>query len=96
MKKFAFISRHTPTPEQHALAQAKGIELIPVGDMDAFTVQAWNVNKIGDFCGVIVVHPATALRLCKYYEVGVFENENRAPEGERPTFIAKALHLYDV
>ncbi|MCE2571765.1 hypothetical protein [Motilimonas eburnea] len=92
---FAFVSRHTPTPEQFQLAQAKGITLEHVGDMDAFTVTSGDVYAKGAYEGVVCVHPAAAMRLCHTFLIGVFENENRAPEGERPSFSAKALHVYD-
>lgn len=91
---FAFISRHAPTQGQLALAASKGIDLISIGDMDAFHVQPSDVANKGDFDGVVVVHPAMALRLIEDYSVGVFENANRAPEGERPTFEAVGLHLF--
>jgi hypothetical protein len=94
--KFAFISRHLPTEGQVKLAKEKGIELVHVGDMDAFTVTQQKVSQMGDFYGVIVVHPAAALRLVRNYQIGVFENANRAPEGEIPQFEAKALHVYGV
>ena len=64
MKKFAFISRHEPTAEQIKLAQLNGIELTHIGDADAFTVSACFVDNAGSFDGVVVVHPAAALRLC--------------------------------
>ncbi len=35
---FAFISRHEPTQGQIELAAVQNITLVPVGDMDAFTV----------------------------------------------------------
>lgn len=95
MKKFAFISRHTPTPEQIELALAQGIELVCIGDLDAFTVDAVDVSSSGEFDGVVVVHPAAALNLIRAYPVGIFENGNRAPEGERPQFFAKALHVWE-
>lgn len=98
---FAFISRHQPTAEQHALAAEKGITLIHVGDADAFTVDNSFVYENAarldvPFGGVIVVHPAAALRLCSEFLVGVYENANRAPEGAPPQFAAKALHVYDM
>lgn len=101
---FAFISRHKPTQDQVRLAAEQGIVLHHIGDTDAFTVTpSWveaNVPKRDtttiQFYGVIVVHPAAALQLCKYYLIGVFENANRAPEGAPPQFSAKALHLYDL
>lgn len=89
--KFAFISRHTPTQDQVLMAQDKGIELVHVGDRDAFTV---NPQEFQDFEGVVVVHPAMAMRLCKLFKIGVFENGNRAAEGEKPQFYPKELHIY--
>ena len=96
MNRFAFISRHLPTTGQVELAQAQGIELVHVGDADAFTISSSWVDELGDFGGVIVVHPAAALRLCGNYMVGVFENANRAQEGEKPQFEASALHIFDM
>lgn len=94
--QFAFISRHAPTPEQHALAEAKNIKLVHIGDLDAFSVTPFMVDTRGDFIGVVVVHPAAALRLASNFEVGVFENAERAEPGDWPTFYAKALHIYRV
>lgn len=94
MQDFAFITRHSPTQEQIELAAEEGINLIPIGDMDAFTCEPTHVAGHGDFIGVVVVHPAAAMRMCKVYDVAVFENGNRAPEGEKPEFFAKALHVY--
>lgn len=101
MQNFAFITRHAPTAEQAALASEQGIALHSVGDADAFTVGSGFVHEAGNrldvvFEGVIVVHPAAALRLCSEFLVGVFENANRAPEGAPPKFSAKALHVYDM
>lgn len=96
MTKFAFISRHTPTPEQQALAAEQGIEITSIGDTDAFNVTPGFVYAQGAFEGVIVVHPAAALRLCQEFMVGVFENANRAEPGQPPQFFAKALHVYDL
>lgn len=91
--KFAFISRHTPTREQMEIARSLSIELVWVGDADAFTV---SFTQYVEFDGVVVVHPAAALRLAPHFMIGVFENENRAPIGEKPAFFAWALHLYDL
>lgn len=96
MMKFAFISRHTPTSDQIRLAADQGIELISIGDFDAFNASPSQVDSFGAFEGVIVVHPAAALRLAGSFLVGVFENANRAPEGERPQFEALALHVHDL
>ena len=88
--KFAFISRHEPTKDQHNLAAEQYISLIPIGDLDAFTFVNGDVKKCGDFQGVIVVHPAMALKLRNAYPmIGVFENSNR--DG---IFKAEALHIY--
>ena len=101
MMNFAFISRHAPTSGQVALADEQGITLHHVGDADAFTVGNGFVHEAGVrldvvFEGVVVVHPAAALRLCSEFMVGVFENANRAPAGAPPQFEAKALHVYDL
>lgn len=98
---FAFISRHTPTPEQIALADAQGIQLLHVGDTDAFNVGAWFVDDASiannvQFEGVVVVHPAAAMRLCGNFLVGVFENGSRAGLDNKPQFYAKAFHVYDM
>jgi hypothetical protein len=94
MKRFAFISRHLPTQEQIDLAIAKSIELVHVGDMDAFNWEMEKNRVLGHYDGVIVVHAWLALQCANRFDyVGVFENANRAPEGEKPSFYAKALHV---
>ena len=95
--RFAFISRHVPTSGQQALAADQGITLIQVGDRDAFTVNVTDLmsHPDGPFDGVVIVHPAAAMRLCGTFLVGVFENANRAPEGEKPSFEAVSFHIYD-
>ena len=97
----AFISRHEPTAGQIALAAQQGFTLHHVGDADAFTISSSFVHEAAirlnvSFEGVVVVHPAAAMRLCSEFLVGVFENANRAPAGEKPQFEAKALHVYDL
>jgi len=94
MRKFAFLSRHTPTDEQFRLANDQGIFLEYIGDADAFRVTPGYIAKRGSFDGVVVVHPAAALRLVDKYEIGVFENANRAPIGEKPQFQAIQFHIY--
>ena len=96
MKRMAFISRHTPTADQYRLARDQGYTLIPVGDMDAFAVTYEQVEDAvgGKVDAVAVVHPAAALRLISMFSVGVFKNENRAPEGERQSFTATELTVY--
>lgn len=93
MEKFAFVSRHAATPEQLVLAAEKGIELIPVGDFDAFAIRRQDLSE--DIEGAVVVHPAAAMRLADGLKIGVFENSNRAPAGEKPSFEARALHVFD-
>jgi len=90
----AFISRHKPTVEQHKLAASEGFELVEIGDMDAFNISISDVRAHGHFVGVVVVHPAAALRLIAAFDVLIFENSNRAPEDERPQFKATALHVF--
>lgn len=95
--RFAFISRHNPTQGQLQLAADQGITLVQIGDRDAFTVNVPDVmgHDDGPFDGVVVVHPATAMRLCSTFLIGVFENANRASEGEKPSFEAVSFHIYD-
>ena len=79
--KYAFISRHEPT-----------VELVSVGDRDAFTCDLFDLV---DYDGAVVVHPALALRLsAQDVNIGVYENQQRAAAGEKPTFHAVALYLY--
>jgi hypothetical protein len=96
MEKFAFITRHAPTAGQIAIAEQAGIELVPIGDRDAFSITVADIEGAGVFDGVIVVHPAAAMRLASAFVIGVFENANRAAEGEKPSFEAVNLHLYDL
>ena len=102
MKNMIFISRHTPTVEQVALADAQGYRLVHVGDVDAFDGPAvaaligdapqCNGNYIDAVC---CVHPAIAIAaIAAGKAVGIFENANRAAEGEKPSFYPKALHTY--
>lgn len=93
---FAFISRHAPTQGQHDLAASQGHTLTHVGDADAFTVTPGFVHHYGPFEGVVVVHPAAALRLATTFVIGVFENANRAPVGAPPQFEAVSFHVYDM
>lgn len=92
MKQFAFVSRHQPTPEQVLLAKGQDIELNHVGDMDAFNM---SLVAFKHYKGVIVVHPEAALVLFENgTPVGVFENQNRAPIGQPPAFVAKSLRIH--
>ena len=94
MENYAFISRHKPTADQTSLAADAGIQLVAVGDMDAFTITPEAVAALGDFSGVVVVHPAAALTLIGAYNVAIFENGNRAPEGAKPEFYAKSVKIF--
>lgn len=97
MKKFAFISRHEPAPEQIALASEKGIELVHVGDVDGFRVTPeWVKEQLPDVKGVCVVHAGAAMNLAEAFPVALFENGNRAEIGEKPQFVAKELHIFDI
>jgi hypothetical protein len=95
--RFAFISRHAPTDGQFALAYNQDVILVPIGDRDAFSVNVTDImgHENGPFDGVVVVHPAAAMRLCGSFLIGVFENANRAPEGEKPSFEAVSFYVYD-
>lgn len=94
--KFAFISRHQPTPAQMEICAAHGVELISIGDRDAFSVTTAQVLEAGAFDGVVVVHPAAAMRLAGDFLIGVFENSQRSEDGGKLTFFAKDLHIYDL
>lgn len=92
MKMMAFVTRHSPTDQQRQLAKEQGYDLVWVGDRDAFTINPLEFEK---YDAVAVVHAASAMRLLTSgFVVGIFENANRAPEGEKPTFEAVALHIY--
>ncbi len=91
MEKLAFISRHQPPTEQVSIAATMGYKLVCVGDRDAFTLDP---SEFKDFFGAVVVHPAAALRLIRHMPVGIFENGLRSEEGGKPTFFARALHMY--
>ena len=99
MQNFLFCSRHAITPEQHALALKAGITLHQGTDLDAFAANHDLIKAVCDqgvFEGVIVVHPALALKFSTAYRVGVFENANRAPEGAPPSFQAVGLEVFDL
>ena len=99
MKNFLFCSRHVFTDAQAQLAEKAGITLHQGVDLDAFApnhelIKA--VCKQGQFEGVVVVHPALALKLSTAYQVGIFENANRAAEGAPPSFQAVGLEIFDM
>jgi len=91
MKRMGFISRHKPTLGQIKLAHKAGYELVHFGDTDAFYMDAQDFPKTEV---IAVVHPAMALNIIEKCPVAVFENADRAPEGEKPQFCATALHIY--
>jgi hypothetical protein len=62
-----------------------------LGDFDHTPYAGWRMEQVH---GVIVVHAAAALRLLPHFNVGVFSNINRAPEGEKPSYEAGALHIW--
>lgn len=105
MKDMVFISRHQPTEAQVNLAKRAGYNLIRVGDIDAFSVTASLTMQdvVGNAEGICVVNPAlamTALMLSRPHlgqgkVVAVFENGNRAPEGEKPQFEAVSLVIFE-
>lgn len=91
MEKYLFISRHQPNNEQINLAAESGVELIHVGDLDAFAddlssqIEALDEQYEAD--GVVCVHPLIALTAANLsFPVGLFNNVNRAPVGEKPQF----------
>ena len=89
MDRFAFVSRHEPTDSQRMLAAKASIELVMVGDRDGFTL---NSDEFKEFQGVVVVHAQAAMRaLISGLKVGVFNNANRAPLGEKPRFETTSL-----
>ena len=99
MKNFLFCSRHAITQEQKEIAAEAGITLHQGLDLDAFSPNYALIKAVcnqGLFEGVIVVHPALALKLCSVYRVGVFENANRAAEGSPPSFQAISLEIFDL
>jgi hypothetical protein len=88
MKKFAFISKYVPNERQIILAVEKGIELIHVGERDAFTCER---GEFAHYDGVVVMHPAAALRLLHANNtIGVFENASYYG-----SFVPIKLHLFD-
>lgn len=104
--RMAFVSRHEPTPEQRALAKKDGYELVHVGDMDAFDHELDNkLCKLvaeGGYTAVACVHAVIALRVLSFgtgytnprVRVVIFENGQRADAGGKPTFFARAMHVF--
>ena len=96
MKTFAVISRHAPTASQINVAEEQGIALVPVGDVDAFTIEEGELGDLLEgYNGVVVAHAALALRCSRIgLEVGVFQNLNRAALGAPPQFEAGRLAVF--
>ena len=91
MEKFLFISRHEPNAKQVELAQEQGIELISVGDLDAFSPDLQDQIDLHILShkakGVVAVHPLVAVNAKEMgLRFGSFRNVNRAPVGEKPQF----------
>lgn len=85
MRKFAFVSRHVPTAAQGELAAKAEIELVFVGDRDAFGP----IPEAHDpkFEGIVGVHPLVILAaLAAGKSAGVFENISRPGVDGKPTF----------
>lgn len=78
MKRYAFVSRHVPTYSQIEVAKQKGVEIVHVGDRDAWNTDWTQFEKDG-FHGIIVVHPWSALQAYNQttLDVGVFNNVKR-------------------
>ena len=90
MDKFAFVSRHAPTKEQIALANQAEIELVHVGDRDAFGT----IPETSDpqYQGIVGVHPMTIIQALKNGKmVGVFENISRPGLDGKPQFTVGRL-----
>lgn len=98
LKVMHFISRHQPTAEQEVLAEELGYSLHWAGDVDAFDADLVNLcinfSRKTNCEAIACVHPLIALEAIKQgLAVGIFENANRAPEGEKPQFYAKSLRI---
>lgn len=104
--RMAFVSRHEPTTEQVALAEKDGYQLVHVGDLDAFSHnlpdQLTKLIAEGNYQAVACVHPVIAIRVLEFgtgyahpcVRVAVFENGQRAEAGGKPTFFARAMHVF--
>jgi hypothetical protein len=100
IQNMLFVTRHEPTPEQEQIAADKGFNLIHVGDVNAFDPRLESI--IGGFLRehnaevVCCVHPMVAVVALDAGAKGIaiFENAMRAKEGEKPTFVPSALHVY--
>ena len=98
MKTYAYISRHALTGEQLEIINAANITVITLGDMDGFAITKDAVDDAAglEVDGVIVVHAGAVARLMQEgCEVGVFNNLNRAPVGEKPDFGTDSLYIWN-
>ena len=99
--KAIFVSRHQPNADQYALCNKAGYELIHVGDLDVFSEDFENdldvlINVEHNAELIIGVHPMVLLVASAYGDkVGMFNNVNRAPEGEKPSFGTDKLVIMD-
>lgn len=97
--RYGFISRHNPTPEQIDLALAIGIDLIPVGDLDAFaddlSAQIETIDSAHNMDGIVCVHPLIALVANNLsLPVGIFRNATRPGIDGKPQFFADKLVIW--
>lgn len=101
MRNFIFISRHEPLSSQFELAAAQGVNLIHVGDLDAF--DKLRMGRIAGLAaankaeGVVAVHPLIAIAAFKAgLAIGSFNNVNRAPIGQKPDFHTTEFQIEEV
>lgn len=103
MKNCLFISRHAPTMEQIQLAEKAGYSLIHGGDLNAFS---YTLEKdMGEMIlrdspeieisAIACVHPNIALAAINQFDVLIFQNINRAPEGEKPQFVVGGVTIWE-
>lgn len=104
MERFAFISRHAPTPDQIRVAGEQGIEVIHVGDTDAFGPGdpilppgvRWGDTPKTDYQGIIAVHPLIAVRSYALgKKIGSFQNISRPGVDGKPQFTCGRLVVID-
>jgi hypothetical protein len=91
-----FVSRHAPSAKQVKLAEMAGYRLVDAGDLDAFAEDMpakLELMASYEECAIACVHPLIMAVACQLGKVGVFENANRAPEGEKPSFEAVSLRM---
>lgn len=99
MEKFAFVSRHEPTPDQIRVAEEQGVELIHKGDVNAFgpgdPIVPWEIS-LDSVQGIIAVHPLVAVRAYALgMKIGSFENLSRPGPDGKPQFSCGRLVVID-